>query len=64
MNLGSRLSRSSAAAGAAVDRSAGTTIFYPSAYEVWGQGRAGPRLCPVRFAWNCGVAGTLHPIGG
>ena len=38
MNLGSRLSRSAAAAGAAVDRSAGTTILYPNAYEAWVRG--------------------------
>jgi putative ABC transport system substrate-binding protein len=38
LNHGSRLSRSTSAAGAAVARSAGTTILYPSAYDPGGRG--------------------------
>jgi hypothetical protein len=54
LNHGSRLSRSTAAAYAAVDRSAGTTIRGPNAYEGRGEGPhdvgggSPPRVLPIR----------------
>jgi len=55
LNHGFRLSRSTVAAGAAVDRSAGTTILYPTAYDRKGE-------TTNNLPYECTAQGRLHRL--